>query len=523
MVPDVAAGDDTNTSGTTRLQAAAKKLVYGLMGLLLAYVIARSVFAALGKSLWYDELLTLIVSSQGNWSAILRALRLPLDGQPPLFYLIEHFASGVSRNQEIALRLPSILAFPCTLTCVFVYAKKNCGEIIAFLCALFLLTTSVFQLYSVEARPYSLVVACIAFALVCYQRAPSPVWTVLLAAGLALAQSLHYLAVLALVPFGLAEAIHFWGSRKFRWPIWAALVVGALPILLFWKLLAINKAYYGAHFWARFQFSQIPSAYGQIFMANSEYGAGIAAFALAGVLGTVLWERRPETTGTEEKDNPLSEATLLFAFVALPFLGYIFSLVLHSGMTPRYVLSTAIGASIALGYMLSRARLGAAALFAIFVFSTVGVHELHFWRASRRQISDVRSNGASAGKLIEDAGHKDLPVVVPSGLTLMWLAHYASPPPTDRLFYPVQDPAPNDDTWADTVDKGMVLLPEYLPLRVSSYSAITAANRVFLLYVEDVDTPRDWLARRLSREGWSMETVALDESRRIYLVSRNGH
>src|SRR5260370_19589080 len=147
------------------------------MGFLLLYVIVRSLVAAAGKTFWYDELLTWTVSSQGSWSAIVSALHLPLDGQPPLFYMIEHFASSLTRNQEIALRLPSILALPCTLTCVFIYVKKNGSEIVALLCAIFVLTTSVFQYYAVEARPYSMVVACSAFALVCYQRVPSPVWT----------------------------------------------------------------------------------------------------------------------------------------------------------------------------------------------------------------------------------------------------------------------------------------------------------------------------------------------------------
>jgi hypothetical protein len=493
------------------------------MGFLVLYVIFRSVAAAAGRSFWYDELLTLIVSTQGSWGAIVLALRLPLDGQPPLFYMIEHFASGHCPSQEIALRLPSLLAFPCTLVCVFVYVKKNAGELIAFLCAIFLLTTSVFQLYAVEARPYSMVVACIAFALVCYQRAPSLVWTVLLAATLALAQSLHYLAVLAMVPFGLAEAVHFWETRKFRWPVWAALIIGAVPLILFWNLLAANKAFYGSRFWAHFPFSQIPSAYGQILLANSEYGAGVAVLALAGILGTVWWQRHSETAGSEEKEKHLAEATLLLAFAALPFLGYIFSRVMHSGMTPRYFLSTAIGISAAFGFMLSRARAGAAALLAVFVFSAVGVEELHFWRACCQQIHDVKSCGAAAGKLIEGAGHKDLPVVVPSGLTLMWLAHYASPPITDRLFYPTQDLVQNNENWSDSVDREMALVPNYLPLRVSKFSQFTATHKEFLVYVEDVNTPRDWLTLRLNREGWSMETVALDETRRIYLISRNGH
>ncbi len=493
-----------------------KKLIHGLLGLLLVYVIVRSVFAAAGKAFWYDELLTLTVSSLGSWKAMLTALSRPLDGQPPLFYVIEHFALGLTRNKEIALRLPSILAFPCTLTCVFLYVKKRGGEIVALLCAIFILTTSVFQLYAVEARPYSLVVACIAFALVCYQRVPSPLWIVLLAISLALAQSLHYLAVLAMVPFGLAEAAVFLKTRRFRWPVWAALVVGAMPLLVFWRLLAINKAYYGANFWAHFRFSLIPQTYGELLQTNSQYGAAIGAVVLAGVLGKALWQRPVETREKEGRGEGLSEATFLFALAALPFAGYIFSSVMHSGLTPRYILSTVIGVSAALGYILSRARLRAVALFAVFVFSVLGVHELHFWRFSRSQINDVKSGGVVARKFIESVGHKELPVVVPDGFVLVSLVHYAFPSTANRLVYPAEDP-----DWSDTLDKGIQLLQSYLPIRICNLLEFTSTHREFLLYVED--DPRDWLALRLSREGWSLQTLALDSTRRIYLVTGNGH
>jgi uncharacterized membrane protein len=493
------------------------------MGFLLVYVIVRSVFAAAGKTLWYDELLTLTVSSQGSWKAILSALSRPLDGQPPLFYVIEHLALGFTRNQEIALRLPSILAFPCTLACVFIYVKKRGGELIALLCAIFILTTSVFQYYAVEARPYSMVVACIAFALVCYQHVPSPLWTVLLAISLALAQSLHYLVVLAMVPFGLAEAAYFLKARRFRWPVWAALVVGASPLLLFWKLLAINKAYYGAHFWAHFEFSSIPKTYGELFQTNSQYGAAIGAVVLAGVLGTALWQRPVKATDAENRGEDLAEATLLFALAALPFAGYLFTSVVHSGLTPRYVLSTVIGVSVALGYILSRARLGAVALFAVFVFSVVGVHELHFWRFFRADINDVNSSGVAAEKIIEGAGHKDLAVVVPNPFVLVSLLHYAPQSLAGRLVYPTQDPRPNDEKWADTADKGIQLLQSYFPHRVSNVLELTSAHREFLIYKDEREWGIDWLPRRLSQEGWMLQIVALDSNRVIYLATGNGH
>jgi hypothetical protein len=500
-----------------------KNLIYGLMGFLLVYAIVRSLVAAAEKPFWFDELMTLTVSAQGTWNAILTPLRRALDAQPPLFYMIEHFASRLTRNKEIALRLPSILAFPCTLTCVFIYVKRRSGEIVAFLCAVFLLMTSVFQFYAVEARPYSMVVACIAFALVCYQRVPSPLWTVLLAMSLALAESLHYLAVLAMVPFGLTEAALFLKTRRFRWPVWAALVVGALPLLLSWKLLAITKAYYGARLWSRFQFSFIPRTYGELFQTNSEYGAAIGAVTLAGVLGTVLWTRSLKPSDTEDKSDDLAEATLVITFVTLPFLGYLITSVVHSGLTARYLLSTVIGVSVAFGYILSRARLGAVGLFAVFVFSAVGVHELSFWRSSRGHINDVNSSGVAAEAFIEGAGHKELPVVVPEGLLLVQLVHYASPSFASRFVYVTQDHSPNDKNWSDSVEKEIQLLPPYLPLRVSNFLEFTSGRREFLLYVEEKDPGRDWLTLRLSREGWSLQTVALDEWRRVYLVTGKGN
>ena len=138
---------------------ASRKSVYALLALLLIYAVLRSVLAAAGKAFWYDELLTVVVSSQGTWKGILTALRGPLDGQPPLFYVLENLASHLTSNEEIGFRLPSILAFPCTLACVFVYVKRHSGAIAGLFCALFLLMTTVFQLYAIEARPYGLVVA----------------------------------------------------------------------------------------------------------------------------------------------------------------------------------------------------------------------------------------------------------------------------------------------------------------------------------------------------------------------------
>ena len=82
-----------------------------------------------------------------------------------------------------------------------------------------------------------MVIACIAFALVCYQRLPSLRWAALLGISLFLAESFHYYAVLAMIPFGFAEAVLLLRTRRIRWGVWLALACGTLPLIVFWPLL----------------------------------------------------------------------------------------------------------------------------------------------------------------------------------------------------------------------------------------------------------------------------------------------
>ena len=152
----------------------------------------------------------------GSAHAIWDALKHAADGQPPLFYLIEaHFGSLV-RNPEIAFRIPSIFGFVCVLVFLFAFIRKRTSGGYALLCSALLLLTILFDTYAIEARPYSLEVACFALALLCYQHAPGARWMILMAVALALAENLHYYAIFALVPFGAAEIAYFWKTRRFR-------------------------------------------------------------------------------------------------------------------------------------------------------------------------------------------------------------------------------------------------------------------------------------------------------------------
>jgi 4-amino-4-deoxy-L-arabinose transferase-like glycosyltransferase len=481
---------------------------------LLAYAFARSVVAASAKSLWYDELLTQLVVAQGNWHGIMKALLAPVDGQPPLFYVIEHVASKLAANQLIALRLPSAAGVVCTLLCAFLYTRRRSGNVVALLSSMFLLISVVFQLYALEARPYSIVLACITFALVCYQRAQSPIWVVLMALSLAAAQSLHYLAVLTLVPFGLAEIAQSLETKKVRWGVWAALSFAVVPLILMLKLLLLNKAYYGAHFWALgFHFAEIPQMYQAFFQTSSKIAIAIATTALAGVVATTEW--RPKRTDAEPASaglSPRQEAVLLLALATLPFTAYVFTNLTNSGMTPRYVLPAVVGVSLAFGYTLARGPRKGVVLFAAFVVTAVAVNELHFWRFVKAQRREVESKSVATESFLASVGHDNLAVVVPHGDTYLWMERNLAAPA--RLVYLRQD----TEGEHATMDQGLALVPRFAPMQVRRVSEFLEGNREFLVYGEGEDFGKDWLTRRLVGQGWMVQAIRYEGFRQVFLV-----
>jgi 4-amino-4-deoxy-L-arabinose transferase-like glycosyltransferase len=500
------------------LPAPSKKLILGLMVALVLYVIVRGLAAAVTKPLWLDELYTLTVSSQPSLGALWAVLARAMDGQPPGFYAVERVVSNLIHNKEIALRLPAILAFPCTLVCVFVFVKKRSGELIAFLCAFLLLATILFQRYAVEARPYSMLVACIAFALVCYQRLPSLFWTAMLGISLALAQALHYYAVFAMVPFGLAEAVVLLRTRQFRWGVWLALACGAIPLVLFWPLLAHFKAYYGAHYYgyASYVATSLPSSYGAFFLTDSAFGAAVFALAVAGVIGSYLLLRPGAPSGGKTRDADVVEGTLLLALVALPIITFCLVKILRGGMRDAYALPAVIGIAIAVGCALSLARPTVVALFALFVFSSVGVREFIFWRANHSL--QLASPAAAAEEFVQKSGYADLPVVVSNGMAYTQNAHYASPAFFKQVFYLMDEEKELHYQGTDTFDKDVALLRDYMPLQVRDFSEFTAAHPVFLLYGEEPGDGNNWLPVHLSRVA-SVRSVAVEPSRKLSLVT----
>ena len=519
------AGDRPSVHGNAFLGLDAEKLANRGLAILIVYAVVRSLVAAASKPFWYDEMCTWIVAHQPSVRAIWDALKHAADSQGPAFYLIERTFSAIVPNEEIALRLPSIFGYCCITICVFIFVRRRVGGAYALICSLVPFTTVLFETYAVEARAYSLVIACIAAALVCYQRASSWRWAAMMGLCLALAQSLHYYAMFALVPIGLAEVSRLLRAREIRIGVWLALLCGVAPLAVFWPLLSRLREYYGAHFWARPSLFTTAAMYGAFFELKTRWGIGVAAVLVLGVLGAALdlAERRIKTT--VESGSVFDEQVLILGLLGLPFVGYVVTIMAHGGMTDRYMLPAVLGATLSLGSILPRLGRTSVALLVAFVLFGVGAREGEFWTSHHGGQNAGKSDADAIERLVETAGHEDLPVVVSDGLEFLALAHYAEPYWQVRFVCLVDPQQSVVFIRNNSVDTQLVVLRTLAPIRVYDFPDFMLQHRTYLLYSDEGReagggfTGPDWWPARLAHDGYELDLLAAAGTRKIYVVS----
>lgn len=488
-----------------------------ILCLLLLYTVGTSVYQASGRPFWFDEIVTLTVARQETFSAVRRALYDAADSNPPVFYLLERYAARLIADEHIGYRLTSIFGFGCVLVCLFAYVRPRTGSIAAFIATLVVSLTVLFHEYSVEARPYGLVVGCVALALICWQRAPRLGWTVLFSLSLAAAVSLHYYAVLAFVPFGIAEVAYLLKHGRWRFEVWTGLACATVPLIVFFPLLTRLKAYYGLNFWAKPSVATAYSTYGDFFkFLDNGTAVGIVLLLtilfFSAVLTPKLWQLTPIVSLI-----PIEELVLAIGFVWLPFLGFIIARIGNGGMTSRYTMPAILGIALTVTYLCRWMGHRVAILMMVLLLSVFACREALFWVNQPRNPPTITSPSASIEKLLEVDAQRDLPVVISSGHEYLQIAYYGSPRFSQRFFALVDRAEAIQYVRSDTLELALLAVRQYLPLNIYEYSEFASVHPVFLLY-SNRDSLLDWWPTRLSRDGHFLRVLAFERGHILYLV-----
>jgi hypothetical protein len=497
------------------------------LAVLILYGTVRNICQTIVKPMWFDEICTVLLSQQEHLSVLWQALARGADSAPITFYLLERIPAAFIRNENLAYRGISILGFAVTLWSLFVAIRTRKGSAIALVCAAVPLTTVLFDRFAVEARGYSMLVACIAFAIVCYQRVPARRWVILLGLSLILAESFHYFAVFAFLPFLLAEAVHYAMTRNFRRSVWVALLAGFVPMACSWPTIYGMHQTFGQHYFTQPTWEMTLSSYSEYFHWTELWGGlYLVAAATVAILFTLLAALRRASGGEHPVGAPVRELTLVLGLLSLPLVGFAAAALAHSGMNSKYLLSSVLGFSLALGFSLPRLpRWGfflPAASMAVLLCVIVPQESL-FWRGYDGQfVSPTRFEE----DFVKAAGRPDLPVVISDTHDFMRLQHYTNKSWQKRFVLLVDPEQAVVYTGSDTGDKGMAILRDYTNLPIYDFQPFLAEHPAFLLYSSKGGLESDWWPRRLKHDGFKLQMALVmpkelhDYHHRVILVTR---
>ncbi|QOY91121.1 glycosyltransferase family 39 protein [Paludibaculum fermentans] len=469
-----------------------------MLGLILLITSFLGVWQAKTKPFWFDEILTIEVSSLPSPELRWQALYAGCDGMPPGYYWINAMAARLPFDDHIRWRGPELLGWLLALTGVYHFTAAVCGRS-AGLAAVLLLALTPVSSYAWEARPYALLLGVLAWAAASWQRAERHWgWIAALAALLATATNLHYLAPLSVVCFALAETAVSLAERRLRWRIWAAFAAAAIPTLLALPLLIKMKADFGARFWARPELGGLPYYYGNLLGFPLAVVLVLLPFGLPYLLRSIL------------KENPASPRRhalfLTMCLLLLPVLSLLFTLATHGGFNERYTMPMVIGYAAAIPLLLAWRPGGLARGFTLsllLAFLVLSGREAS--RLAAEPPAQLAGESGTALTALRSAPEGLLLINNPLDFLAGW--YYANPAQRARLAYIGDTEAAYRLGRTDGAVRLLLALRQFYPVPVRTFEEFLPDHREFTMFSSG-PPHLQWQPSRLKELGWKIELFA---------------
>jgi hypothetical protein len=477
---------------------------------------------AVRKQLENDALFTLNIARLPTMPDVWSALLTGAEQLPPFFYVLTRASLSLFGENNIALRLPSILGFWVMSLCLFWFVSKRSTSLYGLVAMLFVLTTGAYY-YAFEARPYALVLGFSGLALLCWQsladgsrRAPSLMG---LALGLAAAVACHYYAVLVLIPFACGEAVRTWVRRRIDFAVWAAIAASLVPLLIAFPLIKSARAY-SKTFWAQPSWGDIPGFY--YFMLMSAALPIAAILILAALYTSLFSEARPEVTEGSNHARRFGllphEVAVAVGFLAIPVVAVAMAMLVTGAFTNRYALPAVLGLGMLAPFAFHPLLRGREVLTILFVICFAA----GFVRRGGMTLQDSAKRVQSregAVRMLQTEGHRELPVVCSDPHVFLLLSHYAPPDVRSRLVYLADPEASLPYLGHNSIEQGMFdLLKPWFGLNVQAYRPFLASQKPFLL-CGDPQYFLNWVLRDLASSDMRLELKGQYKEILLFLVS----
>jgi hypothetical protein len=403
----------------------------------LTFVAASALFFAVTgffaerKLLWFDELFTVLIAKQPDWSSFRSALTGAGDLLPPGIHTLTRLTVAVLGEHHYAFRLPAMVGFWLMLVCVYGFVRQRCSRVAAWSAVLVPLASGAYW-YAFEARPYGVVAGVSAFALVAWQRCNevrNGRWLCALGASIVAALLLHWYAVILVGVIAVAELARVRAERRFRAAV-AGVLVGAVAVSAF--LLY-------PYFRHSLEFRGIIGPPDPVtFLVNGyEILLGSLGPFLVALILIGAWARLSGLEPPRLSAIPAGELFAAILFAGLPVLALVVAWITQSQALPRYGVPGILGCAMLVGYGVDRIAVTrrAAALCLLVLTAAVGANVVvQKLRLPDRSVLAERRQDFS---LLAEAQRGSAPptLIVPDGLSFIRLAYYSDPQTARRLVH----------------------------------------------------------------------------------------
>jgi len=488
-----------------------------LAGLLCLTLPAR-MLAALTKPFWYDELFTVYLAQLPTLKSIQSALAAHVDTLPLAYYVAERAAIALPLDPHLGFRLPSILGYLAAIVGVYLFASRAFRPATG-LAAACVLALSPFREYAIEARPYALVVGCVAIAAFAWQRAEEKrMYAVLLAGSLTMAVAFHHYAVVVLACFGAGELARLVKRRRWRWGVWTALGTATLPFWAGFPILLSYREVAGPHYWAKPGWAGVPSTY---LLSGVSLAYWTALVSLAALATLQRWGRRKveePADGLRGLSGP--EGVLIWGLLLFPALLSAAAAVAGGGYFVRYgwpfIVGFALICGLAMEFLAGTRRL---AWVALALCAALFIREA--FEMATYQRADVAGKAtAPLGRLqaAETGLEAALPVAVANPMEHVPLAYYARPEQRKQLVTLTDVEASVRYTGTDSIALTVLALERFVPLGVKNAGTFLAGHSSFYLWCPTGQP--DWILSYLADQGWSVKLTPARGAGLVYLIER---
>jgi 4-amino-4-deoxy-L-arabinose transferase-like glycosyltransferase len=477
--------------------------------LLLALSATLSLFWSHNRLLWNDEFLSFYSDGLPSLHQVLLVqLHHPISLDPPTYHLLSHLCMDVLGRNAIALRLPSLAGFLLFQLCLYFFVRRLAGDRSALLAMALPLLTASFR-YSLEGRPYGLLLGLYALSLLCWQIASEDntrnrIFPLIgLTLSIALAITSHYFGVLILIPVALGELARTRLRKRLDVGILTALLLGLASVGLILPFQHALLAYRQHYYITGVNVHNISQGYRELFLRYTSWPIPLQKLAAALMVGLALslaaagyqrFKRRPST-------EHASTWIALVSMALLPFFGYLFGRFVTHTMEVRYVIAALIAFAATFAIVLER-RLRSNTFFyaslTLIVLAAIALnlsHIQHERQDSAAILASFQLSPAASAALHQNP-HE---LIYLQSLNDFYLDTYYDPDPTLRPRFSLLYGQSQEILWLqhDTNYVTAVNMLTFAPLSLTSYTDFLHQHHPLLLLNH---TGWEWIDKQLSAD-----------------------